>query len=83
MATVAQSGDLFRLQILGSSTRICPLRVLAVESNKDGQVQVIASLSHVEALALSAVEDPDLLVALRVWGYANGATEPSKVGLCH
>jgi hypothetical protein len=82
LAGVSYPGDLLSIQVVGSASRFCPIRVLEVKASKGSADRVVAAVSTPQAARLSSVKDPASLVALRVWGYAEGKRQPSAGELC-
>ena len=82
LAGVSYPGDLLSIQVIGSASRFCPLRVLEIKSSKGSADRVVAAVSTSQAAELSSVKDSAPFVALRVWGYAEGKRQPSAGELC-
>jgi hypothetical protein len=82
LAEVLQAGDIVTLREVGARTRICPVRILEVRRGKEHKAMAIGAVPRAQVPTFSDVKDHDGLLALRVWGYADGSQESSGTELC-
>lgn len=82
LASELHAGDIVSLHAFGSQTVVCPVRVLEVRKEEGSSYRAVAAIPGVQAASLSMVKDEKLLLAMRVWGYSEGAQQPGAADLC-
>jgi hypothetical protein len=82
LASDLHAGDIVSLRAFGTQTEVCPVRILEVRKEKDASYHAVGAILTTQAAALSTVKDEKLLLALRVWGYAEGSQQPGTADLC-
>jgi hypothetical protein len=82
LASELHAGDIVTLRVLATQIRICPVRILEVRTEQNAPPRAVVAMPNAQAASLGSVKDEALLVALRVWGYAEGAQQPNTTELC-